>query len=385
MKSTTIFVFMRISKLLQVPKIPFLDVGETYVELKTDIDIAIQKVLESGMYIQGEEVRAFESEFANYVGAKHCVGVGNGLDALRLALSAVGVSEGDEVIVPSHTFIATWLAVTQCGAKPVGVDTETKGYNLDVSLIESAITSRTKAIVMVHLYGQPASIDDILDIARRYDLRVIEDAAQAHGAVYKGRRVGSHSDIVTWSFYPGKNLGAFGDGGAITTNDLEIANRIRSESNYGSLVKYEHNELGTNSRLDPLQAAILRVKLRKLDLWNERRRKIAGLYTEKLNSSKNILLPAPDAEGSSWHLFVVEVANRGKVMKAMNDAGIETSIHYPTSPHMQKAYSGQYSQSIFPRTTSLCTSVLSLPIGPHMTINSAETVVEALLSGDYEG
>jgi len=385
MKSTTIFVFMRISKLLQVPKIPFLDVGATYVELKTDIDIAIQKVLESGIYIQGEEVRAFESEFANYVGAQHCVGVGNGLDALRLALSAVGVSEGDEVIVPSHTFIATWLAVTQCGAKPVGVDAEMKGYNIDVSQIESAITSRTKAIVMVHLYGQPASIDDILDIARRYDLRVIEDAAQAHGAVYKGRRVGSHSDIVTWSFYPGKNLGAFGDGGAITTNDLEIANRIRSESNYGSLVKYEHNELGTNSRLDPLQAAILRVKLRKLDLWNERRRKIAGIYTEKLNSSKNITLPTPDAEGSSWHLFVVEVANRGKIMKAMNDAGIETSIHYPTPPHMQKAYSGQYSQSIFPRTTSLCTSVLSLPIGPHMTINSAETVLEALLSDDYEG
>ena len=376
---------MRILKLPQIHKIPFLDVGATYVEIKTEIDNAIQNVLESGIYIQGEEVRAFESEFANYVGAQHCVGVGNGLDALRLALSAVGISEGDEVIVPSHTFIATWLAVTQCGAKPVGVDAETKGYSIDVSQIESAITSRTKAIVIVHLYGQPASIDDVLDIASRYDLRVIEDAAQAHGAVYKGRRVGSHSDIVTWSFYPGKNLGAFGDGGAITTNDLEFANRIRSESNYGSLVKYEHNELGTNSRLDPIQAAILRVKLRKLDLWNERRRKIAGLYTEKLNSSKNIILQTPNAEGSSWHLFVVEVVNRGKVMKAMNDAGIETSIHYPTPPHMQKAYSGQYSQSIFPITTSLCTSVLSLPIGPHMTINSAETVVEALLNGDYEG
>ena len=377
-------MIMRISKLPQIHKIPFLDVGATYVELKTEIDNAIQNVLESGIYIQGEEVRAFESEFANYVGAQHCVGVGNGLDALRLALSAVGVSEGDEVIVPSHTFIATWLAVTQCGAKPVGVDAETKGYSIDVSQIESAITSRTKAIVIVHLYGQPASIDDVLDIASRYDLRVIEDAAQAHGAVYKGRRVGSHSDIVTWSFYPGKNLGAFGDGGAITTNDLEIANRIRSESNYGSLVKYEHNELGTNSRLDSLQAAILRVKLRKLDLWNERRCNIASFYIDKLSSSSYITHSKIDIEGSSWHLFVVEVVDREKVVNAMNDAGIETSIHYPTPPHMQKAYFGQHSQLIFPRTNKLCTSVLSLPIGPHMTISSAETVVEKILSGDNE-
>lgn len=368
----------------QIPRIRFLDVGATYVKLKTDIDIAIQKVLESGIYIQGEEVSAFESEFADYVGAQHCVGVGNGLDALRLALRAVGVSEGDEVIVPSHTFIATWLAVTQCGAKPVGIDTEMMGYNIDVSRIESAITSRTRAIVMVHLYGQPASINDILNIARRYDLKVIEDAAQAHGAIYKGRRVGSHSDIVTWSFYPGKNLGAFGDGGAITTDNLVFANQIRSESNYGSLVKYEHNELGVNSRLDPLQAAILRVKLRRLDHWNETRRKIAKAYLEKLNSANYTTPQKIDTEGSSWHLFVVEVADRGKAMKAMNEAGIETSIHYPIPPYMQKAYSGQHLETIFPRTNKLCSSVLSLPIGPHMTIDSVETVVETLLRSDYE-
>lgn len=375
---------MRTSKLPQIPRIRFLDVGATYVELKTDIDIAIQKVLESGIYIQGEEVSAFESEFADYVGAQHCVGVGNGLDALRLALRAVGVSEGDEVIVPSHTFIATWLAVTQCGAKPVGVDTEMMGYNIDVSRIESAITSRTRAIVMVHLYGQPASIDDILDVARRHDLKVIEDAAQAHGAIYKGRRVGSHSDIVTWSFYPGKNLGAFGDGGAITTDNLVFANQIRSESNYGSLVKYEHNELGVNSRLDPLQAAILRVKLRRLDHWNETRREIAKAYLEKMNSANYTTPQKIDTEGSSWHLFVVEVADRGKAMKAMNEAGIETSIHYPTPPYMQKVYSGQHLETVFPRTNKLCSSVLSLPIGPHMTIDSVETVVETLLRSDYE-
>ena len=376
--SPTTSVIMRISKLPQIDKIPFLDVGATYVELKLEIDSAIQRVLGGGIYIQGDEVRSFESEFANYVGAQHCVGVGNGLDALKLALRAVGVTEGDEVIVPSHTFIATWLAVTQCGAKPVGVDTEMNGYNIDASRIESAITSRTKAIVMVHLYGQPASIDDILEIAKRHDLKVIEDAAQAHGAVYKGRRVGSHSDIVAWSFYPGKNLGAFGDGGAITTNDLEIANRIRSESNYGSLVKYEHNELGTNSRLDPIQAAVLNVKLHYLEIWNSRRKKIARYYLsnldEKLLPWKNHIHP----DGTSWHIFPIEIDVRDELIKYLEQSGIESLIHYPKPPHKQGGYSEDFKQQNFPVTDLKCNKLVSIPIGPHLDMESVKYICSKL-------
>ena len=362
----------------QIPRIRFLDVGATYVALKTDIDIAIQKVLESGIYVQGEEVSAFESEFADYVGAQHCVGVGNGLDALRLALRAVGVSDGDEVIVPSHTFIATWLAVTQCGAKPVGIDTEMMGYNIDVSRIESAITSRTRAIVMVHLYGQPASINDILNIARRYDLRVIEDAAQAHGAIYKGRRVGSHSDIVTWSFYPGKNLGAFGDGGAITTNNLVFANQIRTESNYGSLVKYEHNELGTNSRLDPIQAAVLRVKLLHLEAWNDHRKKIANYYIsnidQKLLPWKNHINP----DDSSWHIFPIEIDLRDEMIEYLEQNGIESLVHYPKPPHKQGAYLKELNQQNFSLTEQKCKRLISIPISPHLNVESAAYIAEKI-------
>ncbi len=362
----------------QIHRIPFLDVGATYVELKTEIDSAIQRVLDGGRYIQGEEVLTFESEFAEYVGAEHCVGVGNGLDALKLALRAVGVTEGDEVIVPSHTFIATWLAVTQCGAKPVGVDTEIYGYNIDASLIESAITSKTKAIVMVHLYGQPASIDDILEIAKRYDIKVIEDAAQAHGAVYKGRRLGSHSDVVAWSFYPGKNLGAFGDGGAITTNNSIFANRIRSESNYGSLLKYEHNELGINSRLDPIQAAVLKVKLQYLEIWNVRRRKLAKYYLsnidEKLLPWKNYLDPGD----SSWHIFPIEIDLRDEMIKYLEQNGIESLLHYPKPPHKQGAYLEEFKQQSFPLTELKCSRLASIPIGPHLDIESVEYITDKI-------
>ena len=369
---------MRISKLLQIPRIPFLDVGATYVELKTEIDSAIQRVLDGGRYIQGDEVITFESKFADYVGAQHCVGVGNGLDALKLALSAVGVAEGDEVIVPSHTFIATWLAVTQCGATPVGVDTEIHGYNMNVSLIESAITNKTKAIVVVHLYGQPASIDEILEIAKRYDLKVIEDAAQAHGAVYKGRRVGSHSDIVTWSFYPGKNLGAFGDGGAITTNDSLFASQIRSESNYGSLVKYEHNELGTNSRLDPIQAAVLKVKLQYLEIWNNRRKNIAKHYLSNIDQK---LLPWKnhvDLEDSSWHIFPIEIDRRDEMIGYLEQNRIESLVHYPKPPYKQGAYTKEFNQQNFPLTEQKCDRLISIPIGPHLDIESAAYITDKI-------
>ena len=378
MKKVTIFANMRISKLLQIPRIPFLDVGATYVELKTEIDSAIQRVLDGGRYIQGGEVLTFESEFAAYVGAKHCVGVGNGLDALKLALRAVGVTDGDEVIVPSHTFIATWLAVTQCGATPVGVDTEIHGYNIDVSLIESAITSKTKAIVMVHLYGQPASIDNILEIASRYGIKVIEDAAQAHGSVYKGRRLGSHSHIVAWSFYPGKNLGAFGDGGAITTNDSIFANHIRSESNYGSLIKYEHNELGTNSRLDPIQAAVLKVKLQYLEIWNYRRKDIANYYISNINKE---LLPwrsHVDPSESSWHIFPIEIDSRDEMISYLEQNGIESLVHYPKPPHKQGAYLEKFNKQNFPLTEKKSARLISIPIGPHLDIESVAYITDKI-------
>jgi dTDP-4-amino-4,6-dideoxygalactose transaminase len=302
--------------------VPFLDVGATYAELKTELDSAIQRVLDSHMYILGPEVHNFEDEFANYVCANHCVGVANGLEALRLALRAVGVQQGDEVVVPAHTFIATWLAATQCGARLVPVEPEIDGFNIDPTLVEAAITERTRAIVVVHLYGQPAQLEQILEIGRRHQIPVVEDAAQAHGARYKGVKIGSHSDAVAWSFYPSKNLGAFGDAGAVTTNRIDIADRVRVESNYGSKIKYEHDVLGTNSRLDPIQAAILRVKLRVLDEWNARRENIARVYSEKLEMN-SLLLPTRAADRSSvWHLYVVQVNERDLIREALGKAGI---------------------------------------------------------------
>jgi dTDP-4-amino-4,6-dideoxygalactose transaminase len=259
-------------------RVPFLDLQDAYFELKTDIDASIARVLDSGCYILGEEVENFESEWAQYCEAKHAVGVGNGLDALHLALLALGVGSSDEVIVPSNTYIATWLAVSRCGATPVPVEPDERTFNLDPDRIEAAITPRTKVILPVHLYGQPADLTPILNIARKNGLRVLEDAAQAHGARYKGQRVGAHGDVVAWSFYPGKNLGALGDGGAITTNDSDIADRIRVLRNYGSRVKYVNEVKGFNSRLDPIQAAVLRIKLKVLDEWNERRKAIAIKY-----------------------------------------------------------------------------------------------------------
>ena len=358
--------------------IPFLDVGSTYRELREEIDVAVHRVLASGRYIQGEEVESFESNFAAFVEAQHCVGVANGLDAIYLALRALGVGEGDEVIVPAHTFIATWLAVTNCGATPVPVEPGLDGFNIDPTLIEAVITNKTKAVIMVHLYGQPCDIDAIHKVVTRHGIRVIEDAAQAHGATYKGRRIGGHSDVVTWSFYPGKNLGAFGDGGAITTNDHELATRIRVLGNYGSMKKYEHSELGVNSRLDPIQAAVLNVKIGYLDNWNKCRERIAQKYLESFNNSAVSCPLANNWSTSAWHLFVIRTSERDRFQKQLSAFNIESIIHYPKAPHQQFAYRSAYKDQKLERTERICDEILSLPNGPGMTNEEVSLVCEAV-------
>lgn len=378
-------------------KVPFLDLRAAYLELKPEIDAAVARVLDSGWYIGGEEVESFEAEWSAYCEAKHAIGVANGLDALHLALRSMGVGQGDEVIVPSNTYIATWLAVSQIGATPVPVDPIEATYNINPELIESAITPRTKAILPVHLYGQPVDLDPILAIARKHKLMVLEDAAQAHGARYKGRRVGSHGDAVAWSFYPGKNLGAMGDAGAVTTNSPEIADRIRVLRNYGSRVKYLNEVQGYNSRLDPIQAAILRVKLKLLDEWNDRRKKVATIYLEGLLETKpaeiynrvslmgvamknSLVLPhIPSFADPAWHLFVVRTPSRNELLEALKSCGIETMIHYPICPRSQKAYQNfvndNHSTILSERISS---DVLSLPMGPHLSHGESNDVISTL-------
>ncbi len=362
-------------------EIPFLDLRAAYLELKAEIDAAVLRSLESGWYIGGAEVEAFEAEYANYCGAQFCIGVGNGLDALHLSLKALGVGPGDEVIVPSNTYIATWLAVTYSGAKPVPVEPDERTYNLNPALIEAAITPRTKAIIPVHLYGQPADLDPILEIARRYGLRVLEDAAQAHGARYKGKRIGAHGDAVAWSFYPGKNLGAIGDAGAVTTNNPELAERVSMLRNYGSRVKYVNELAGYNSRLDPIQAAVLRVKLAYLDEWNERRRLVAGLYLKQLANTGLTLPYVPEWGEPVWHLFVLRSSERDQLQKHLASQGIGTLIHYPIPPHRQQAYAEMgLQEGCLPISEAIHREVLSLPIGPHLSMAQAGRVVEAVQS-----
>ena len=356
-------------------QIPFLDVGAAYKELKPEIDAAIARVLDSGWYILGPEVEAFEAEYAAYCEAEHAIGVANGLDALHLALLAMGVGPGDEVIVPSNTYIATWLAVSQCGATPVPVEPVEATYNIDPARIEAAITPATRVILPVHLYGQPADLDPILAIARKHGLRVLEDAAQAHGARYKGRRIGAHGDAVAWSFYPGKNLGALGDGGAVTTNDPELADRIRVLRNYGSRVKYVNEVKGFNSRLDPIQAAVLRVKLRVLDEWNARRRGIAQRYLEGLAGSGLVLPQVPEWAEPVWHLFVVRHPERDALVKRLNEAGVGTLIHYPVPPHLQAAYAEMgFGVGAFPVAERMAGEVVSLPMGGQMAAEGVEVI-----------
>jgi dTDP-4-amino-4,6-dideoxygalactose transaminase len=360
-------------------KVPFLDLGAAYSELKAGIETAVLASLRSGWYIGGQEVEAFEHEFAAYTETRHCVGVANGLDALHLALRAMDIGAGDEVIVPSNTYIATWLAVSQCGAIPVPVEPLESTCNINPDLIEAAITTRTKAIIPVHLYGQPADLDPILALAKKHGLRVLEDAAQAHGARYKSKRIGGHGHVVAWSFYPGKNLGALGDAGAVTTNDPEIADRIRVLRNYGSRVKYVNEVQGYNSRLDPVQAAALRVKLKVLDTWNARREKIAARYTAALAGTGFVLPVVPAWAEPVWHLYVVQSTRRDSLQKSLGEAGIGTLIHYPIPPHLQQAYKKSgYIKGQLPVAEQLASQVLSLPIGPQLDDVSVEAVIAAL-------
>lgn len=356
--------------------IPFLDLKSPHEELRAVLREAFERVLDSGWYILGEEVNLFEREFAEYCQADYCVGVGNGLEALHLILRAYGIGEGDEVIVPSNTFIATWLAASYAGATPVPVEPDARTYNLDPMRLESAITPRTKAIIAVHLYGQPADMDEINAIARRHGIKVIEDAAQAHGARYKGRRVGSLGDAAGFSFYPGKNLGAIGDGGAVTTNDAALAQRIRILGNYGSQLKYNNEVKGYNSRLDELQAALLRTKLPVLDEWNARRQAIAAAYLNQLDASAMLLPHVPDWAEPVWHLFVVRSQQRDSLQKQLDTVGIGTMIHYPTPPHLQPAYAELgYKRGAFPIAEAMHREVLSLPMGPHLDVEDAAKVI----------
>lgn len=358
----------------------FLDLRAAYIELRGEIDAAVKRVLESGHYILGEEVESFEREFAAFCDAKHCVGLANGLDALHLALLALDVGPGDEVIVPSNTYIATWLAVSQCGATPVAIEPDPATYNMDPARIEAAITPRTKVILPVHLYGQAADMAPILMVARKHGLKVLEDGAQAHGARYKGKRVGAHGDLVTWSFYPGKNLGAIGDGGALTTDNAELADRIRVLRNYGSRVKYVNEVQGYNSRLDPIQAAILRVKLKHMDQWNARRSAIASRYQQALKGCGLVLPQVPDFAEPAWHLFVVQHPQRDALQSALADAGVSTLIHYPIPPHRQQAYaSAGYGADAFPIASAMASRVLSLPIGPQLDADAVTKVIETTL------
>jgi dTDP-4-amino-4,6-dideoxygalactose transaminase len=360
--------------------IPFLDMKSPYQELKNELDDAYHRVMESGWYIMGKELDAFEREFAAYCGAKHCIGVGNGLEALHLILRAYGIGEGDEVIVPSNTYIATWLAVTYAGAIPVPVEPYSATYNLDPERVEAAITFRTRAILPVHLYGLLADIDPLLMLADKYHLKVIEDSAQAQGAHYKGRMSGNLGHASGFSFYPGKNLGALGDAGAVVTNDDNLAEQVRILRNYGSKVKYYNDIKGYNSRLDEMQAAFLRVKLKHLDEWNIRRRKVASNYLDSLAGLPDLILPfILDLTEPIWHIFPVRHPKRDELQKYLKNNGVDTLIHYPVPPHLSDAYKDLgYQEGAFPITESIAKTVLSIPMGPHLQLEDVAFVVDKI-------
>lgn len=360
-------------------KVPFLDLQAPYLELKDDLDAAYHRVMASGWFILGCEVESFEREFAEYCGVKHCIGVGNGLDALHMILRAMEIGPGDEVIVPGNTFVASCLAISYAGARPVPVEPLATTYNIDPCSISGAITPRTKAVMAVHLYGQTADMAGIKGIAEQYGIKVIEDAAQAHGARYCGQRSGGLGDAAGFSFYPGKNLGAFGDGGAVTTNDDALAQKIRMLRNYGSEKKYVHVNPGFNSRLDELQAAFLRVKLGHLDEWNQRRSYLAAYYLRALADTGLTLPQVDDGLDPVWHLFVLRSPERERWLQKLDLAGIGTLIHYPVPPHLQKACQdiGMKSGSL-PVTEQLAREVFSLPIGPHLEMEQAARVVEVI-------
>ena len=365
--------------------IPFLDMKAVYTELKPELDAAYQRVMDSGWFVLGREVEAFEAEYAQFCGTAHCVSLGNGLESLELVLRSWDIGTGDEVIVPSNTYIATWLAVSATGARVVPVEPTPAGPNIDPDRIAAAITARTRAIMPVHLYGEPADMDAIMALAERHGLEVVEDVAQAQGARVRGRRTGSLGHAGAHSFFPTKNIGAFGDAGGVTTNDGALAARLRALRNYGSRVKYVNIERGFNSRLDEMQAAFLRVKLTRLDAWNEHRRLVAARYFDSLSGIADLQLPRPPQWAEPvWHLYVVRTPRRAELMAALDRAGIGSLIHYPIPPHLQQAYAdlglGKGSQ---PLAEAMADTVLSLPMGAHIelrTVDKIAAVVRAALS-----
>ena len=361
-------------------KVPILELKPAYEELRPELDAAYRRVMESGWLLLGKELEAFEAEYAASVGVKHCIGVANGLEAMQLVLMARGIGPGDEVIVPSHGYIATWLAVTHVGARPVPCEPDPQTYNLDPNRIEALITPRTKAILPIHLYGQTADMTAINAVAARRGLFVLEDAAQSHGALCHGRAAGSLGHAAGVSFYPSKNLGAMADAGAVTTNDDTLADKIRHLRNYGSKVRYQNEYLGMNSRLSELQAAFLRAKLPKLDEWNTRRAKLATQYRNELRDLSALTLPhvATWAE-PVWHLFVVRTPQRDALQKHLTAAGVGTQIHYPVPPHLSHAYAGAgWKHGDFPLAERFASEVLSLPIGPHISSAQVDHVCDGV-------
>lgn len=357
--------------------IPFLDLASLHRSIRDPLEAAFQRVVDSNCFVLGCELEAFEQEFAEYCGVKNCIGVGNGLEAIRLLLKAYDIGPGDEVLVPSNTFIATWLAVTDCGATPVPVEPNIATHNIDPKNIVNSISSRTRAIIPVHLYGQPADMDLINQYASKYDLVVIEDAAQSQGALYKGRMSGSLGHAAATSFYPGKNLGALGDGGAVLTDDDAIAAKVKKLRNYGSNIKYQHDLAGYNSRLDEMQAAFLRTKLMYLDGWNEQRKVVAHHYSKALLGVDIDVPFVPDYADPVWHLYVIKTSRRDELQDFLAKLGVCTGVHYPTPPHRQKCYA-DYSNQDFPIADILANQVLSLPISPAISINQIEYVASSV-------
>lgn len=357
--------------------VKFLDLHKVNERFRDEIDARLGRVLDSGWYLLGEQCKIFESNFAAYCGVKHCITCANGLDALNLIIKGYGFGVGDEIIVPANTYIASILAISENGCVPVLVEPDIDTYNINPCLIEEKITKKTKAIMVVHLYGQAVQMDRVWALAKHYDLKIIEDAAQAHGAFYQNRRVGSLGDAGGFSFYPGKNLGCMGDGGCITTNDNELAKKVRAIANYGSDYKYHHIYKGVNSRLDEIQAAVLDIKLQYLDCDNMKRREVANLYRNKIDNKKFVLPTTYDERSHVWHIFAIRAKNREKLQKYLETNGIQTNIHYPIPPHKQECYR-EWNCLSLPITEKIHKEVISIPISPVMTDEDIEKIINVL-------
>lgn len=357
--------------------IKFLDLEKINNRFRAETDARIKHILDIGWYLQGEENERFSKHFADFCGTRYALGVANGLDALNLIIKAYGFHNGDEILVPANTYIATILAITENNCQPVLIEPDINTYNINPDLIEEKITDKTKAIMVVHLYGQAVQMEKILQIAQKYKLKVIEDSAQAHGALYKGKRCGNLADASGFSFYPGKNLGCLGDGGAITTNDEELYKKVKALANYGSDRKYHHIYKGTNSRLDEIQAAVLDIKLKYLDSDNAKRREISKYYRENIKNPKIILPKVYDELAHVWHIFAIRTPNRDELQTYLEKQGIQTNIHYPTPPHKQGAYK-EWANASYPITEEIHRTILSLPISPVMTEQEVKKVVEVL-------